>query len=168
MRFSGAKGKRSGSVGFSFTGIEKLSRELSTSGELHARVMAGAKQGMIEVSEDLLGRAMRDAPLDEGTLRGSGTAAVYVDGQRVSSAGVKQIGPERHAVAAEPEVALDIGQSVVGIVGFNTVYALAQHERMDYEHPKGGKAKYLEDPLKQQGARYIDHMATRMREAAQR
>ena len=168
MRFSGVGGKRSGSVGMRFTGIEKLSRELSTSGELHARVMAGAKQGMIEVSEDLLGRAMRDAPLDKGTLRGSGTAAVYVNGKRVSSAGVKQIGTERSAVEVEPEIALDLGQSVVGVVGFNTTYALAQHERLEYDLPKGGKAKYLEDNLKQQGGRYTDHIASRMREAVQR
>lgn len=29
-------------------------------------------------------------------------------------------------------------------VGFGTVYAVAQHERMDYRHPRGGEAKYLE------------------------
>jgi hypothetical protein len=29
-------------------------------------------------------------------------------------------------------------------VGFGTVYAVAQHERMDYRHPRGGGPKYLE------------------------
>lgn len=29
-------------------------------------------------------------------------------------------------------------------VGFGTVYAVPQHERMDYRHPRGGGPKYLE------------------------
>lgn len=30
-------------------------------------------------------------------------------------------------------------------ISFNTPYAAVQHERLDFNHPKGGKAKYLED-----------------------
>ena len=33
-------------------------------------------------------------------------------------------------------------------VGFYTPYAVRQHEELGYRHPKGGKAKYLEDPLR--------------------
>ena len=32
-------------------------------------------------------------------------------------------------------------------VSFNTPYARRQHEDLDYHHPRGGKAKYLEDPF---------------------
>ena len=32
-------------------------------------------------------------------------------------------------------------------ISYNTEYAVIQHERMDYDHPHGGKAKYLEDPM---------------------
>ena len=39
-------------------------------------------------------------------------------------------------------------------VSFNTRYAARQHEELSYRHPKGGKAKYLEDPLKQGAARW--------------
>lgn len=31
---------------------------------------------------------------------------------------------------------------------YNTKYAIIQHERTDFEHSEGQKAKYLEDPLK--------------------
>lgn len=42
------------------------------------------------------------------------------------------------------------------IVSFNTIYALRQHEHPEYKHPKGGKAKYLEDPFKQNQAKYMN------------
>ena len=34
-------------------------------------------------------------------------------------------------------------------IGYNTAYALIQHENMDFHHLGGKKAKYLEDPIKQ-------------------
>jgi hypothetical protein len=33
-------------------------------------------------------------------------------------------------------------------VSFNTPYAVRQHEELEWRHPLGGKAKYLEDPFK--------------------
>ena len=33
------------------------------------------------------------------------------------------------------------------VVSYDTPYAVKQHEELSYRHPKGGKAKYLEDPL---------------------
>ena len=32
-------------------------------------------------------------------------------------------------------------------MSFNTPYARRQHEELEWEHLKGGKAKYLEDPF---------------------
>ncbi len=32
-------------------------------------------------------------------------------------------------------------------IGFYTDYALLQHENLDFNHPRGGRAKYLETPL---------------------
>lgn len=37
-------------------------------------------------------------------------------------------------------------------VAFRTPYAWIQHERLDYKHPKGGKAKYLESAVGEVGA----------------
>ncbi len=39
-------------------------------------------------------------------------------------------------------------------VGYNLIYAIIQHERLDFSHPRGGKAKYLEDPFNQNKDRY--------------
>ena len=41
-------------------------------------------------------------------------------------------------------------------VGFTEPYALRQHEEMDYAHPRGGQAKYLETPYKENLNKYKD------------
>jgi len=35
-------------------------------------------------------------------------------------------------------------------VSYNTDYAVRQHEDLEYDHPNGRKAKYLEDPFNEQ------------------
>lgn len=42
-----------------------------------------------------------------------------------------------------------------GIVGFQEVYALRQHEETQLNHPKGGQAKYLEQPYEENRDKYI-------------
>lgn len=93
--------------------------------DLKRRQRAAAKRALTRVAEDLLGRAQRLAPVEEGTLRASGD--VDVD---------------------------DLGDTVVATVSFNTIYAARQHEELDWRHPKGGQAKYLEQPLRENASRY--------------
>lgn len=70
-------------------------------------------------AETILGDAVVEAPIREGTLRGSGHI------EDVSTPTI---------IARE--------------ISFNTPYAARQHEELTWKHPMGGKAKYLEDPLK--------------------
>lgn len=35
-------------------------------------------------------------------------------------------------------------------VSYDTPYARRQHEELGYRHPKGGRAKYLEDPAREE------------------
>ena len=44
---------------------------------------------------------------------------------------------------------------LVGEAGFTAPYATRQHEEVGYRHPKGGRAKYLETPLKDNLQQYI-------------
>jgi hypothetical protein len=48
------------------------------------------------------------------------------------------------------------------IIGYHTRYALRQHEELTWKHAEGRKAKYLEDPARQQApkiqARFIQSM----------
>jgi hypothetical protein len=93
---------------------------------MQRRLEAALDDALQRVGQDLLARAAPLAPIDEGTLRASG----HVELER-----------------------LDAGRQEV-VVSFNTPYAAVQHERTDYEHPRGGQAKYLEEPLKELAPRY--------------
>ena len=48
-------------------------------------------------------------------------------------------------------------------VRFQTRYAAVQHERLDFNHPRGGQAKYLEQPLEQNRSRYLQHVRDAIR-----
>jgi hypothetical protein len=53
------------------------------------------------------------------------------------------------------------------IVGFTQPYALKQHEHTEYKHPKGGQAKYLEQPLKDNLKKYIKILEDSTKEAVE-
>lgn len=42
---------------------------------------------------------------------------------------------------------VDDGKELSGRVVVDQAYAAVQHERLDYNHPRGGQAKYLEEPF---------------------
>jgi hypothetical protein len=90
------------------------------------RKVAAARNALRLSAEHLLGEAQRDAPLDTGALRASGDI-VYRE---------------------QPD------GGMTAEVQFNTPYAAVQHERVDYVHPRAGRAKYLETPLKANAYRY--------------
>jgi len=156
-----------GKFGVSLSGIEQLTRQLARDGEVWQRVQQAAVRGMVENTEDLLGRAMRDAPVDEGTLRASGSAEVYANGRAVARRGFREVAdqPEAPEMVERKVVEGGLGDAVVGEVGFNTPYALAQHERLDFHHPKGGKAKYLESNLTERAGRYQANLEDHLQEA---
>jgi hypothetical protein len=93
-------------------------------------IKQAAKQGVTEVSLDLCGKSKQLAPVDTGDLRGSGYAKVD-----------------------------DVPTGIKGEVGFVTPYALVQHETLWFRHPKGGQAKYLEQPTKENESKYKQHIA---------
>ena len=95
------------------------------------RLRNALERAVALASNDLLGRAQRRAPIDEGTLRGSGHASDPVWR----------------------------GSHVESVVSFNTPYAAVQHERLDYVHRTGGEAKYLEGPLKEMAPHYAAFLA---------
>ena len=83
------------------------------------------KEGLTDATLDLERRSKEEAPVDTGDLRGSGWSDV-----------------------------VNTYQGLKGSVGFNEEYALVQHEDMTFNHPQGGKAKYLTDPLNRNATKY--------------
>jgi hypothetical protein len=93
-------------------------------------------------AEAILTEAIDEAPIDTGTLRRSGTTTVggLPDMMQVYEAA--KDGNEMKNAFPDP-----VGQEKAVYISFNTPYARRQHEELDYNHPLGGKAKYLETPF---------------------
>lgn len=109
-------------------------------------------------AEHVLGQAARDAPVEEGTLRGSGTVTYIVEGAQIESRAAA-IAAAEAAVTRSNTVRLD------AVVTFATPYAARQHEETGWRHPKGGRAKYLESALMQDAKRLTDYIAAAQRAA---
>jgi hypothetical protein len=91
-------------------------------------------------AEAILTEAIDETPVETGTLRRSGTVTVggLPDGAHVYEAA--ESGRDMKDAFPGPE-----GKEKAVYISFNTPYARRQHEELDWEHPLGGKAKYLED-----------------------
>lgn len=50
-------------------------------------------------------------------------------------------------------------------VGYDLPYAIVQHERLDFRHPKGGEAKYLERPFEENKDLYERYIGEAVRNA---
>lgn len=97
------------------------------SDEIRNRMMDAAVDWAQRVGDDLHGRAVPLAPILTSHLRGSG-----------------------HVEVEESLGRVDV------TVSFDTPYAAKQHEELDYNHPRGGQAKYLEQPYLEQLPRYVE------------
>lgn len=77
-------------------------------------------------AERIMTLSKRDfVPVDLGTLRASGHVRP----------------PETHGTVVSV---------TMGYGGAAKAYAVVQHERLDFRHPRGGQAKYLEAPVMQE------------------
>lgn len=86
---------------------------------------------------DLQGKSAQEAPIDNGDLKANCS-----------------VGPLKRE-----------GPTVSLTVGYNLPYAIVQHEHLEFNHPKGGKAKYLEDPFNENKAKYTRMIAEAVRGA---
>jgi hypothetical protein len=115
-------------------------------------VTKAVTHAMVEDVESLLGKSMRIAPIDEGTMIGSASAKV----QEVEIAHGNDDGSISQ-VGSVPSVTP--GSVIKGTVSYNTPYAARQHEELGYKHKEGKQAKYLETPLKENVQKYTKNIA---------
>ena len=111
-------------------------------------------------AEAILTEAIDETPVDTGTLRRSGTVTVgkLPDGEMVHEAA--EAGNEMKDAFPVP-----IGREKAVYISFSTPYAIRQHEEIDYNHPRGGKAKYLEDPFNRKKRQVVRYAELRVRRA---
>lgn len=113
--------------------------------KIGASIFAELKVGLVLVTEDLAGEGSRKAPVDEGHLKAS-------------------VRRETDFKIAVIQGALQISQNVVA----QTPYAFVQHEREDFNHPKGGQAKYLTGPLAEKAGQYQAFLAAAVERGKQK
>ena len=111
-------------------------------------------------AEAILTEAIDETPIDTGTLRRSGTVTVgkLPDSARIYEAA--EAGNEMKDAFPEP-----VGKEKAVYISFNTPYARRQHEELDYEHPRGGKAKYLETPFNANKKKVLKYADKQIRKA---
>jgi len=51
------------------------------------------------------------------------------------------------------------------VIGFEEIYAMYIHEGVGYRHPKGGEAKFLEKPYKENVPKYVDMIGNAIKKA---
>ncbi len=135
--------------------VKEVQKNLEKAGEV---IYKAAKDEVINIVFDLLGEGMRRAPIDQGTLRGSGIAKLNDE----QVAHTEQTGTGANIVKDFTSGKISLQQMVdelMGEVAFNTPYATKQHEELEYEHPKGGEAKHLEKHLKETSESYTKGLA---------
>lgn len=93
------------------------------------RIKGDVQEAIEDVALDLQAKSVQLAPIDRGDLRRSG----YTEFVKSPSGFVAEI-------------------------GFGTDYAIEQHENLEFRHPRGGQAKYLEQPFKENLPRYVNHI----------
>ena len=114
-------------------------------------------------AEVILTEAIDETPIDTGTLRRSGTVTVGAlpDGAQVYEAA--ESGTEMKNAFPGPE-----GKEKAVYISFNTPYARRQHEELGYNHPLGGKAKYLEDPFNRNKKKVLKYAEKQVKKALEK
>jgi hypothetical protein len=114
-------------------------------------------------AEAILTEAIDETPIDTGTLRRSGTVTVGAlpDGAQVYEAA--ESGSDMKDAFPGPE-----GKEKAVYISFNTPYARRQHEELDYNHPLGGKAKYLEDPFNRNKEKVLQYAEKQVKKALEK
>ena len=111
-------------------------------------------------AEAILTEAIDETPIETGTLRRSGTVTVgsLPDGGQVYE--TAKAGTEMKDAFSK-----ETGKERAVYISFSTPYARRQHEELDWEHPLGGKAKYLEDPFNRLKKKVVKMAELRIKKA---
>lgn len=104
---------------------------------------AATRQWLLDVGTDLEAQGVKNAPVRYGDLRRS-----IIRDNDVTVASVKG--------------------GLVQTIAVNAfrVYAWLQHERLDFKHPKGGRARYLAAPAEERRSRYMKLLERQLNAAA--
>lgn len=113
--------------------ISGIAEVMSNMKRYEAKLETAIESALNDIGADLQRRSQERAPIDTGDLRGSASFKLR-----------KMTGTFRL------------------VVGFGTIYAMKQHENLEYKHPQGGEAKYLERPFFENQRKYVQLIKNRV------
>ena len=125
---------------FKIEGLDELRRKMAQAGP---KAIPYLKQAMWMAGKETMSMSQKEVPVETGTLKNSG-----------------------QTFPAETK-----GTQIVVTLGYGGAaqdYALVQHERTDFDHPHGGKAHYLSDPVKAMGGKLGSFLAARIGRSIER
>ncbi|MEE3404721.1 MAG: hypothetical protein VZR73_11625 [Acutalibacteraceae bacterium] len=131
--------------------VDKL-KQHCTRGLANALVFVGAE-------------SQKRAPVEIGDLRGS--LEISIDSAVIAKGVPSELSEEekkriRKEGGGAPKAGIGLvpiaqppPKGTVGRISYNTPYACNQHEHVEYNHPMGGQAKYLESVLTEEKDRIV-------------
>ncbi len=132
-------------------------------GEKFAEIMLEAgKKALRTGGEAILTASINNTPIDTGTLRRSGAVTMgELPADSGAIYGAARDGKKEHIKAFSGP----LSEAPTVFVSYNTPYARRQHEEINWNHPRGGGAKYLENAFKQEAPNVKKYIALKVREA---
>ena len=137
--------------------------------KLKKKSVQGLKDALIYVASE----SQQKAPVEFGDLRGS--VLVEIDDVKIAEgtqSGLSEEEKQKRRESGELSSDSGLGINIVseevpengttGRVSYNTVYAAVQHEQINYAHPRGGQAKYLQQVLTDEQDRILKIIAEEM------
>lgn len=107
-----------------------------------------------------------NGPAIVGQIRDEAARGLFLAGEHILGEADKQVPLDEATLQRSGTVSVDEG-SLTAAVSYDTVYAVPQHERLDYRHLPGRKAKFLEDPLRDEADTAGEIIAATIRRAIQ-
>ena len=150
--------------------IKRMQRKFKT---LEREMPMASAQAIYGCLADTLEKSVPRAPLDEGSLRESGHVSVNgvrhirgtVEGGTVE---LTDYDPTPSTEAVEFEIGYSVEGGGSGREGDVNTYAIIQHEHTEFNHPKGGEAKFLETAIAEERPKWKKRIADEMRDKARK
>jgi hypothetical protein len=122
-----------------------------TGAEADAAAAVAAARAVVTAARETLAMAVAEAPIstpEEAARHGRAPGQLRASARLVFIVNQDEFNEPEAALAAVRQMAL-AGRlfKFDAEARFETVYARHQHDRLQYKHEHGGKAKYLEHPI---------------------
>lgn len=119
--------------------------------EIAEAIAYGVVDAMLTCAADLQHRSVNRAPINTGKLRES----CVVDNSGLNAMQFN-MDTTNHSITISTSTEFEVK---IGYSPEVDDYSVVQHERLDFNHPRGGEAKYLENPFNENAQQYIGNIS---------